>query len=464
MSEQMLHSIFGIPALRTPPTNHRWPEFVGIELELEGIPDGIGPSISGWVAHGDGSLRNGIEYVTDGPVIGDQISGVLDSFYSTTFFYTNGPRTSTHIHLNMMDTTVSHLRSMFILMYMIEDGIYNIVEEGRKWAGYSVALSEMNTTRIRHLLNPNVNPTVFYRAVSPSRNAERYYGFNTNVARHGTVEFRYFPGGPSREELESWLDLVVLIKRASSDLSATWMTDNLTSPEAVSWFIEQRFGEWGRRLLAAHPAERMYDRLLEVLPLSEDQDVRSDYQRVYFMTPLYLNAVKKHALRDYDKAWEYLKPLASSAIAHSANEWIEYLGDAVGMVPSKLKPSNNFQASLRGRVPPFVPFEDDGEDYDSGEYEPDYGEEAEVANVSEYNTPMSEPQHPDQPGISPPPVRPFIAETIRRQREETISRSLDQIISDPEGWYLFNPNTTETTAIPPSVPRPTRSSRNRSRS
>lgn len=426
-----LYSLFGFNSMEVPESqrNHRWPEYVGIELELEGIYSDP-PTIPGWLPHQDGSLRNGIEYTTSRPVCGSEIETVLDHFYRTQFAYTKGPRTSTHIHVNMNDTTDDHLRAMFVLMYFIEEGIYNLVEAGRKWAGYSVALTEMDMNRIRGILNPQMSTRQFTTAVMPARNSERYYGFNVGVRRHGTVEFRYFPGGPSREELESWLDLVVGIKRATADLSVQWFVDNINGPEDIAWFLNQRLGEWGRRLMEVHPAEHMYQQLQDVLPLSSDHDIRGSYQRVLFLTPLYMAMLKKHTLRNYDKAFSTLEPYIKAAQVHTHAEWNEYLERAISDIPSKLHPVIAPATSrLRGRLAPFgesIPPEDIDEDVS------DYAEESEVGYESGDEVTLSRSPNFNDP-ITWTPNFPHTTATQTTTSPNAVEDNLFmEILSDPD--------------------------------
>jgi hypothetical protein len=376
MATTPLYHVFGFNPLAVPEShkNHKWPEFMGIELELEGIRADEAPSIGGWVIHDDGSLRGGVEYVTAGPFSGPDLEKAIDHFYDRKLIYTKGPRTSTHIHLNMTESTDTILRSMFVLMYMIEDGIYNAVEENRKWAGYSVALSEMGTDRIRGILNPGFNATQFVNSVSPNRNAERYYGFNTILRRHGTVEFRYFPGGPTKEELHKWLDLVVLVKKIATKYTVDDYIAKLETPDAIMKFMTEEFGEWGYTLTNAFSPDRMLDRLHEVLPLYSDVDTRMNFQKVYALNPLYVALVKKHALRDSEKAIAMIEPYIAVSKVHAANEWQMYLEEAIQHVPNSARPRQTSGRSGRPGPLPRSRIRRVDED-DDDEYHPEYEEE-----------------------------------------------------------------------------------------
>lgn len=189
-----------------------WKDLFGIELEIENLSDV--PELEGWSIKADGSLRNGYEYILSEPLGGDALQAAIDRFYAAKFKYTNGPRTSTHIHVNATDMSVENLRTMIIIMYTIEDALFHAIGETRKWAGYAMPLRDMEAPRLRTILTSD-DDQVLRANISTKRNQDRYYGFNTCVGRHGTVEFRYFPGGPSKEELTSWVELVSAVKTAA---------------------------------------------------------------------------------------------------------------------------------------------------------------------------------------------------------------------------------------------------------
>ena len=337
---RQLRQIFGLGRYESSAEDktHRWPELLGVELELEGMRPDEAPSYTMWDKHEDGSLRNGTEYTFAGPLAGKNIDLALNSFYRVPMNWGKGARTSTHIHINMADTTDQHLRMMFLLVYTIEDAIFAATEEGRKWAGYSVPLNEMAPDRMRAILNP-FNDDVFVANVSPARNAERYYGFNVgSLRRHGTVEFRYFPGGPSREELESWMDLVTATKKATADMTLETMVEAFSTEERAADFLRTRLGPWGNRLIAARGISEMLMRFAEVAPLAGDADNRHAFGQVYSINPLYFDLLKKHTLRDDLKAIAMLEKYKDITPVHTAADWQSYLEQAIYTIPPNKHP------------------------------------------------------------------------------------------------------------------------------
>lgn len=412
---RQLRQIFGLGRYESSAEDktHRWPELLGVELELEGMRPEDAPSYTLWDKHEDGSLRNGTEYTFAGPLAGKNIDLALNSFYRVPMNWGKGARTSTHIHINMADTTDQHLRMMFLLVYTIEDAIFAATEEGRKWAGYSVPLNEMAPDRMRAILNP-FNDDVFVTNVSPSRNAERYYGFNVgSLRRHGTVEFRYFPGGPSREELESWMDLVTATKKATADMTLETMVEAFSTEERAADFLRTRLGPWGNRLIAARSISEMLMRFAEVAPLAGDADNRHAFGQVYSINPLYFDLLKKHTLRDEPKAIAMLEKYKDITPVHTASDWQSYLEQAIYTIPPNKHPgkSKNKKMGLEEAlaVEASTPFEDrePPEDWDEPDWEEQpYETDSPPSSVPSFSTTIhpswgratgtlvSRPEHP----------------------------------------------------------------------
>lgn len=193
---------------------------VGMEFELEDVGRGGEGEIevpNGYDVHSDASLRNGLEFVFDGPAYG---SGVLRRINSMSDFledrnYSTSERTSTHIHLNMRDmaATVEKARCMFGLVYLIEPAIFRFADENRKWCGYCQPLTDMPQQRIGDIISGEDD--LFLSGAQGQQHNDKYFGFNLkSLSRHGTIEFRYFPGWSGSEDALSWVNLVMEIREA----------------------------------------------------------------------------------------------------------------------------------------------------------------------------------------------------------------------------------------------------------
>src|SRR5690554_1570006 len=97
---------------------------VGIKVEVEGVLQHYEQNGSprSWTAHGDGSLRNGIEFVTTNPTPMSGLNAKLRSL--SNWFEGTEPqfshRTSTHIHVNVSDLTADQLTSFLYMATVME--------------------------------------------------------------------------------------------------------------------------------------------------------------------------------------------------------------------------------------------------------------------------------------------------------------------------------------------------------
>lgn len=321
-----------------PDKSNKWQGYFGIELELERVRynEGYTPW-KNWSTHDDQSLRDsGVEFVTAIPMGGAMLIKAINEFYGNDMTYSAGPRTSTHIHLNMTDTTLAHLRTMLCVIYTIEDALFNVVGESRKWTGYAMPLSEMDPVRLRGMLQETDQRTLL-GYLSPSRNAERYYGCNTAaLARFGTMEFRYFPGGPKQAELESWIDLIHNLKENTK----AWSVERFEGIESLSQFIDMILNvigrEWAVKLFAVTTAAQMFDKFVEVVAMAEGSSDVDRRERLVFLNPLLMTYVDTKLLdTDEQRKWFHEKLDSLRVVTQSDFTWYLRNARVQGMKTSK---------------------------------------------------------------------------------------------------------------------------------
>lgn len=215
-----ISSLFGLYARNNPGERDF---LLGVEFELEDVSDSHDEQPEGYERHGDGSLRNGVEYVFEEPLprqaTVDAITE-MEEFLSTRE-YSTSERTSTHIHLNMLDSNSSRrlASTMFALVYMIEPAIFRAADENRKWCGYCQPLSDMPQQRVIDLLSDD--DSRFRTGALGEGHADKYFGLNMkSLSRHGTIEFRYFPGWQGKAAALRWIDLVVELRIAAETIGS----------------------------------------------------------------------------------------------------------------------------------------------------------------------------------------------------------------------------------------------------
>lgn len=295
MNNQTLSAALGLlPVTPEPPLMHRWEDYFGLEFEMEDVSGDRVPSLSRWTPHADASLVDGIELVLRMPMRGPDLVAALDEFYNSRIRARGGLRTSTHVHIEGRDLTVDQLRSMIVLMYTIENDLYRYVGENRKWAGYSMSLAEMNPQRLSSILSDN-NRSALRTAVGPARGTERYYGFNVSaLTRHGSLEFRYFPGMPTRAETESYLDLIQAIKNTARELPVEALIETVTSQDALQALLMNKLpGTIRDRLLSMGTPEQRWDAFAEVATLCEQEEKFVRQDQLIRLTPAFINYLVK---------------------------------------------------------------------------------------------------------------------------------------------------------------------------
>lgn len=296
----------------------RFPYKMGVELELErvrGIPEN---GIAGWTTHIDESLRDGIEFVTGSPCGGKLMEKCIEAFYAQEGLrYQASPRTSTHIHVNMAQNTVEQLRVMFILSCVFEDAMFKILNAKRKYCGYCMPLSEMPAHRIRNFLGATDSGN-FMQSMGGA-NADKYYGFNINSMRkHGTVEFRYFPGAPSKADLLSWMDYCTAIKTVGLSMSLEGLLEFSSADQFGSW-VRQNFGLWGIRLVVEAGSESLFNQLQDVLALLP-ADTPERVETIIFVNDPLLKLINRFELKD-DAQFNWFSDQARALKIMSYNDW-----------------------------------------------------------------------------------------------------------------------------------------------
>lgn len=282
MGNIRLNNVIRQTAFITPVRDDFWPipdQHVGVEIELEGqsrkemnAHEDRGAPF--WAAHEDGSLREGIEYTLNQPLMGTALREAINYFFDNFTKFTASPRTSIHVHMNMRqdNETVEGLRNMVVLYYMYEDAFFQIADENRKWSSYCNAFEDNPPALLEAVVDPTMSIEALQLTLAQSArtNVNRYYGLNLNaLSKYGTIEFRHFPLVDNRERLIDWLKLIMELKLAANTMAETGLSpwDVFQTPDDVVKLAEY-MPQFGNLLLGHVDAGRAFTRMVNVRNLA----------------------------------------------------------------------------------------------------------------------------------------------------------------------------------------------------
>lgn len=182
---------------------------VGIEVELENLNDELEgwPRVDGWEKKDDGSLRDGREYVFDGPQSGDTalasinaIAEALDGNVDPTF------RCSTHIHLDIRDMEWSQYEK-FVLAYMVfEDVFFDHCDAYRRQSNFCIPFQ--NNGWLAELFGRTILVREEHQKLRACQQWPKYSALNLQTtSSFGSVEFR------GSHAMVSAVELIMLSQR-----------------------------------------------------------------------------------------------------------------------------------------------------------------------------------------------------------------------------------------------------------
>lgn len=201
------------------------PIFLGVEIEVEDvqqIPSQQGSTIEipGFFVHQDGSLRNGLEFVTSPLPVSQLVLALvnLDHWMKKSLIHTPSFswRTSNHVHLNVRDMSLGDLGKLILLYSIFELQMFKYAGESRLNSVFCVPLTKTNLhTNIHHVLS-QAEVLMFSR----DGGWDKYCALGIfRLFDLGTVEFRHFPGGFDVERLVKWVSFILSLRVAASSLS-----------------------------------------------------------------------------------------------------------------------------------------------------------------------------------------------------------------------------------------------------
>jgi len=233
------------------------PPLFGIEVETENVrpkrQDDMVPA--GWSAKGDGSLRNGTEYVSKvaSAIEARELVGSLYLFFTEQL--RRQPdfswRTSIHVHCNIRHLSVAQVANLQLLYSIFEFLLFRFVGGDRHKSNFCVPITETaQYIRIRQLLAPFVyGETALDRLNLVLGHWEKYAALNfCRTPDLGTVEFRHMAGTWDVVKLGNWLNLIGALQDAALRLDQGWIIEQINSLNSLSTYGSFRNSVFGPEL------------------------------------------------------------------------------------------------------------------------------------------------------------------------------------------------------------------------
>lgn len=240
---------------------------MGVEVEVDSDQAfrSVFPSVdsSVWVRHHDGSLNNGFEFTLARPMAGNELGHAIHHLFAPPAEFYRTFTGSTHIHMDMLEeeVTLDVLRTLVLLVYVLEPMLFQAGDLSREWCGYSNSLKAAQPMLLSVLFSDSVADS-FLQTYSRGSRLGRYYGLNlAALTDYGSLEFRYFPTATTAEELVGWVNMVQAFKKAALEIGTPAnLAAIISNEESYQNMLTEYFGAFNesctsvRNWQAAHSA------------------------------------------------------------------------------------------------------------------------------------------------------------------------------------------------------------------
>lgn len=218
----------------------------GIEIELEGqhLPDFLDSKV--WLAKGDGSLRNGMEYVsTPTNYPRDIVVDLEQRLRGQGAIIAPTYRCSTHVHRNFIDLTWKDVIATIIIWNIIEPLVFKQMPPGRDGSIFCMSAYDTGDLPFRFNAFCDELRKKFLSLGFDQVCRQKYAALNlTRLRDLGTIEFRVFPPSLDGREVRKWclwIDAIVdMAQKTSADNFSKFVHQAEKRPED---FVLQIFGE-----------------------------------------------------------------------------------------------------------------------------------------------------------------------------------------------------------------------------
>lgn len=208
----------------------KYDDGVGIEIEIEGTNLPYPEKTPYWRAHEDGSLRGGLEYVSQGPLpCTDVKTKALKLLYKNIYDKANvsgdQSRCGIHAHINMQNLEISRVYTAIVVSFLL-DGLL-LKYTGRENNLFCKSVKS-NKGLIKLIESDFLKGKPFNSLIE---NDLKYSSINLYTLRKfGTLEFRSMGFASDPEEVDEWTSELANMVYSSA---SSWQTPK----EFMDWFV-----------------------------------------------------------------------------------------------------------------------------------------------------------------------------------------------------------------------------------
>ena len=184
---------------------------IGLEVEVEGrgLPHG---GLHLWNVEGDGSLRNGLEYVLKRPLglagIDKALAQLSEALARPRTEVKQSARTSVHVHINVQRLTKKELYNFITAYLVIEDVLTRFCGVEREGNLFCLRARDAE-----HMMDVLVEAVRRKDMSHLSNDNHRYAALNLcALSRFGSLEFRAMRGSASFNTVKEWASMLLLLR------------------------------------------------------------------------------------------------------------------------------------------------------------------------------------------------------------------------------------------------------------
>lgn len=225
---------------------------IGIEIEIERIRAHTVTVYPIWEVKNDGSLRDhGFEYVSV-PIKGKRIVFALNQFFGTVNHgYRFSPRTSIHVHMNVLDLKCEQIGSLLTLYMVFERLFYKFIGGDRDKNNFCVPMLDCVGPGVASIISQFLQPKIQLQNLEH----HRYMGVNVDAVRKfGSLEFRHLGGTDNKARILTWINLIFCLKKFVQDKTWDQVYERLCMLNTTSAYyalFNDVFGKFGVALDAS---------------------------------------------------------------------------------------------------------------------------------------------------------------------------------------------------------------------